>query len=380
VTHSRQQLGPGSILDGRYRLEQLIAHGGFGSVYRATHLETGCDIAIKVLQPSYATRSAIGARFVREGQLLQRLRHPNTVSIYDLGIAGDTMYIAMELLAGGTLHDRLTSGPLGWIQAVAVAQGVCCALTEAHALGIVHRDLKPGNIHLEPWAGGELVKVIDFGVAKVTRGSSIHASIRSGEEDDLTHYGQVLGTPEYMAPEQLVAEGVDRRTDIYALGVVLYEMLTGQRPFDVGGNTALLLVQIAQYTPNRPSLIVRYAKGAIARELDRIVLRCLAADPDDRFQSIEQLSAVLESLVELAQLPTIPTDPTMPSVRISSLTQPPPSRRFALGTVVPEFEDSPERVAAASAGVGERTGRTAIRAMLREPASTFTQTAVRVRD
>ncbi len=377
MPHTSQQVGVGTILDGRYRLEQLIAHGGFGSVYRATHLPTGCDIAIKVLQPTFATRSAIGARFVREGQLLQRLRHPNTVSIYDLGIAGDTMYIAMELLTGETLHDRIACGPLGWVEAVSVAQGVCCALAEAHALGIVHRDLKPGNIHLEPWAGGELVKVIDFGVAKLTRGSSIHASIRQGDEDDLTYFGQVLGTPEYMAPEQLVAETIDHRTDIYALGVVLYEMLTGRRPFDVGGNTALLLVQIAQYAPNRPSLVVRYAKGAVARELDRIVLRCLAADPDDRFHSIHELAAALDALVKLAQLQTIPTEPTLPSIRVSSLQEPSPSRRFAQGTVVPEFADSAD---AMPTEIGERTGRTAIRVMLREPASTYTQTGVRVRE
>jgi serine/threonine-protein kinase len=348
VTH----LPIATILDGRYRLDALIAQGGFGAVYRGTHLPTGCDVAIKVLQPAFAARSVMGARFLREGQLLARLRHPNTVSIYELGIAGDSMFIAMELLRGETLYDRLArTGAFGWLQAVAVAQGVCAALSEAHAFGIVHRDLKPGNLHLEPWEGGEHVKVLDFGVAKLLKGSLLAAH----HGDELTHFGQVLGTPEYMAPEQLLGDCIDRRADIYALGVVLYEMLTGRRPFDVGGNTAMLLLQMA-HAPNRPSLVVRYAHGPIARELDRVVLRCLSPDPETRFQSIEELAAALDEVASRAA-PTVASEHTVRT-------------RFAAGTIIPEpaatddaeqaFCDAPTDLAP-----DERTGRIALRGATR---------------
>jgi serine/threonine-protein kinase len=362
------QVGIGSVLDGRYRLDALIAEGGFGVVYRATHLPTGCDVAIKVLRPSFATRSSMAARFVREGELLAQLRHPNTVSTYELGVAGETMYIAMELLRGETLHERLTrTGAFDWVHAVTIAQGLCAALAEAHSLGIVHRDLKPSNIHLEPWAGGELVKVIDFGVAKLLRTNTLSLT----GDDELTYFGQVLGTPEYMAPEQLVGELVDHRADIYALGVVLYEMLAAKRPFDVGGNTAMLLMQIAQYAPNRPSLVVRYAGGGIARELDRVVLKCLAADPDDRFQSIDELVRALDAILASARIPTMPAEPTLTSVR---------PRRFAMGTSVPlpaveaadEPSDGPLEDQLDDADMGDRTGRVMRRSGLRLPRPTFT--------
>jgi serine/threonine-protein kinase len=261
------------------------------------------------------------------------------------------VFIAMELLRGETLYDRLArTGAFGWMQAIAVAQGVCAALSEAHALGIVHRDLKPGNIHIEPWEGGEHVKVLDFGVAKLVKGSSL----ATDDADELTHVGQVLGTPEYMAPEQLLGEPIDHRADVYSLGVVLYEMLTGRRPFDVDGNTAMLLLQMA-HAPNRPSLVVRYAHGAIARQLDRIVLRCLSCDRDDRFQSIEELAAALDDVARLAA-PAFGPDRTIRT-------------RFAAGTIVPETfiaetsDDAEHDLAEAPTDLApyDRTGRIALR-------------------
>jgi serine/threonine-protein kinase len=251
-----------------YRIDELIAEGGCGAVYRATHLATGCSVAIKVLLHQDAIAKV---RFEREAEMLARLRHPNTVMTYQVGTTSTgATYIAMELLRGETLHERLhREGPLAWRDAVAIAREVCAALAEAHDLGIVHRDLKPANIHLEALAGGgESVKVIDFGIAKLDT-----------YDDELTYIGEVIGTPEYMAPEQRIGGQAAPTTDIYALGLVLYEMLAGERPSQI---------------PVPPSSVRVYASLDVMTALDHIVMCCLAFDPDDRISSIAALAAALE--------------------------------------------------------------------------------------
>jgi eukaryotic-like serine/threonine-protein kinase len=323
----------GSVLDGRYRLDALLAEGGFGAVYRATHLATGCDVAVKLLRLRCSANGPTATRFRREGELLARLRHPSTVMTYETGVANGTLYIAMELLRGETLCTRLSrDGAFGWHQAVTIARDICAALAEAHELGIVHRDLKPANIHLEAWPGGpELVKIIDFGIAKILRTSPI------AHGDELTFAGQVIGTPEYMAPEQIVGDEVDHRADIYALGVLLFEMLTGRRPFEITNGNALLSLLVDR-APVRPSRVLPYAAVDTCSELDRIVMRCLADSPDDRYQSIGELAAALEVLLHHA-LPGTTLDATVTAVRVVEL----PPRRAARGSRAPLHVDELER-------------------------------------
>jgi hypothetical protein len=190
----------------------------------------------------------------------------------------------MELLSGETLHDRmLRERVLLWQNAVAIARAVCSSLAEAHALGVVHRDLKPGNLHVERRAGADFVKVIDFGIVKLVRGSAID----DGKE--LTFAGHMIGTCDYMSSEQIAGGPCDAASDIYSLGVVLYEMLTGRRPFARAQTPAALLTALLTLTPQPPSMF-----AAIPPALDRVVLRCLEREARHRFASIRELAAALD--------------------------------------------------------------------------------------
>ena len=268
----------------RYRIELKIAAGGFGAIYRAIDLETGVDVAVKLLHPQLTSDPAVVERFKREGKALATLRDPHTVSAYALGQTRDGMlYIVMELLEGQTLHDRFHElGPLPWRKMVAIALDVCSALAEAHRLGIVHRDLKPANIHL---GEGGTVKVLDFGIAKIIHGGTF-------EESELTHAGQMIGTFDYMPPEQMVGGECTGQSDIFTLGVVLYEMITGERPFGMPPSAASMLAALLHKTPRSMTEL-----ALVPAELDRIVLRCLARTAADRYATVEALAAELDTLV-----------------------------------------------------------------------------------
>ncbi len=279
-------LEPGSVLEGRYRIEAELARGGFGAVYRATHLPSGVEVAVKVLHAELADDAEMITRFTREAQMLSRLRDPHTITTYECGVTRTgTHFIAMELLRGGNLVERLERcGRIDWREVITIGRAICKSLAEAHALGIVHRDLKPANIHLEPWGAGEQVKVIDFGIAKLLR-----------DAEELTMAGQVLGTIEYMAPEQLLGGLVDERADMYALGVVLYELLTGRRPFEDAIGPAKLVTAMLSETPAAPAASIG-VKATGAAEFDRIVLRCLARPAHERYVSIEAVIAALDAV------------------------------------------------------------------------------------
>ncbi len=277
----------------RYRVDAKLAEGGFGAIYRATALSTGHEVALKVLHDDLANDPNLAARFRREGAMLESLRHPHTVTTYEVGETKDgTLYIAMELLRGVSLHDRfLASGPLAWQRVLAIVKAVGQALGEAHAFGIVHRDLKPANIHLED---DDFVKVLDFGIAKLMQGSTID------DGTELTRVGQAIGTLEYMAPEQLIGGTCDGRTDIYALGLVAYEMLTGERPFsDATGPTSLITALMTQ-SVRPPSS--RFGCSGLAPEVDQLVLRCLERDPAARFADVGALIDAIDCVLELAPL------------------------------------------------------------------------------
>jgi serine/threonine-protein kinase len=280
------------LLDGRYRIETKLAAGGFGAIYRATHVPSGMVVALKVLHADIASDPHLSARFRREAAALASLRHPHTITTFDHGQAADgTLFIAMELLTGRSLFEELhMNGPLTWRRLLGILSGVCTSLVEAHALGVVHRDLKPANIHLERRDGdNDYVKVLDFGIAKVLHGSDMD------DGSELTRIGQAIGTLEYMSPEQIVGGEIDGRSDLYTLGVVAYEMLTGRRPFaDATGPTSLMTALMTRAAVP-PSVLHR--RGSLPAELDRMILRLLACEPQDRFQSAAELAAEIDAIL-----------------------------------------------------------------------------------
>jgi serine/threonine protein kinase len=211
-------------LAGRYALETRIGSGTFGTVFRARHAELGHPVAVKVLQASAIANPEALARFRREGITACRVRHPNAVQVMDFGVTGGIAYLVMELLSGYSLEKELEDGrkvPLA--RTVKVMVPVCEALAAAHRSGIVHRDVKPANVFLHLAGGEELPKVLDFGIARIVG--------EAAADPRVTLDGFVVGTPAYMAPERFRNQAVDGRTDVYSVGVTLYQMLTGRLPF-----------------------------------------------------------------------------------------------------------------------------------------------------
>ncbi|HTE54096.1 MAG TPA: protein kinase [Kofleriaceae bacterium] len=279
----------GTTLNGRFTIEKKLGEGGFGAVYNGVQLLTGRRVAIKLLHPEMTRDTNVVARFRREGQVLCSLRDAHTITTYDFDQTTDgTLFIAMELLEGRSLHDVFhDEAPIAWQRMLKIIGEMCSSLEEAHSLGIVHRDLKPENIYLEPRPGNpEFVKILDFGIAKVMRGDG-SSGIAGDMSPQLTATGQTLGTLEYMSPEQLMGKPLDGRSDIYALGVVTFEMLTGRLPFpDAVGPAALISAQLKKIPP---SASVAYAKGGIPTVVDQLILRMLAKDKNQRFRDMSDL-------------------------------------------------------------------------------------------
>ncbi len=278
----------GSVLDRRYKIDFRLAAGGFGAIYRATHIKSGHEVALKVLHPQLTADAGVVARFRREGATMTTLRSPHTITAYELGEADDeTLYIVMELLRGESLFERYRAqGRFDWKRMVKVARAICDSLAEAHGLGIVHRDLKPTNIHLE--SKGEdpdFVKVLDFGIAKILRDSDFDSS-------DLTNAGQMIGTLDYMSPEQMVGGTCTGQSDIYTLGILMYEMIAGVRPFAEAQTAGAALAAILRTVP--PPL----SKWTpVPDELDRILARCLERDPLQRYATVDELAGELDQLI-----------------------------------------------------------------------------------
>jgi serine/threonine-protein kinase len=276
---ARKDTLTGSVLADEYRIESKIAEGGFGSIYQATHIESGLDVALKVMHAELAADPSLAARFRREGATLSRLHDTHTVATYDVGEDEDgTLFIAMELLHGENLHDRMTAqGLIHWRDSLAIIRDVCSALAEAHELGIVHRDLKPANVYL---TSGDMVKLLDFGIAKVS-GSEVD------DGADLTRMGQTIGTLEYMAPEQIIGGTCEPRSDIYQLGVLMFEMITGRRPFaDAVEPTAMITALLTQTAPAVSSM---FCHSCLPAELDALIQRCLEREPEHRFRNVREL-------------------------------------------------------------------------------------------
>ena len=275
---------PGTILDGKYRLDEKIGSGGYGAVYKATQLNLNRLIAIKVFHPSKTNNSAEALeRFRLEGISASKINHPNSLSIIDFGISSTNIaYLAMELLEGHTLRKEITKHAcLSPLRALGILFPICSVLATAHKLGIIHRDIKPDNIFLHNGKEGEVVKVLDFGVAKIF-GDETNAELQN-----LTIGNLVLGTPNYLAPERIQNKSYDGRADIYSLGVVFYKMLTGVSPF--ASNSVLETISLhLEKQPQNP----REINPIIPIEVENLVLRMLEKKAEARFTAGELLEEV----------------------------------------------------------------------------------------
>jgi serine/threonine-protein kinase len=280
----------GTVLDGRYRVERLLGEGGMGAVYEGRHVLVGKRVAIKMLHAEYATSAEILKRFYREAQSAAAIGHKNIIDIYDVGVtARNEPYIAMEYLEGEDLEGMLDrEGALTVEAACGVLEPALLALAAAHSKGIVHRDLKPANIFLvRAEEGPPVVKLIDFGISKVTGGGG----------NKLTQTGTLLGTPAYMSPEQARGDqDLDHRTDVYAMGVILYQMLTGALPF-TGDNYNTLLIKVLTEEAKPP----REINPSIPAEVEALVLRELSKEASDRSQSAVDLLGELKRLAAFAE-------------------------------------------------------------------------------
>jgi serine/threonine protein kinase len=284
----------GRIVAAKYRVLASIAAGGMGKVYRAEQLPLGRPVALKVLHPKHTDGPegpSLRKRFLREASILSKLQHPNIVTVFDYGKieadeeGGERLFMAMEYLSGETLLQRLIArGRLPWQECVGVAKQLARGLREAHARGIVHRDLKPSNVMILKAADGEeRVKIVDFGIVKV---------LEVGDNDqELTQEGSVVGSPNYMAPEQITTGKVDPRSDMYSLGVILYQCLTGRFPFEVETPMQMMVAHVSK--PPIP-LLDRTRGLKVPAWLDELVMRCLAKSPDKRPQAMDEVLRAIQ--------------------------------------------------------------------------------------
>ena len=283
----------GTLLADRYRIDALVGEGGMGKVYSAEHVLMRKRLAVKVLRRELTSVPEVVARFEREAMAAGNIEHPNVAGATDFGkLADGAVFLVLEFVSGHSLRDEIARGPFAVDRALHIARQIASALSAAHAQGIVHRDLKPENVMLVEKGGDpDFVKVLDFGIAKVPLGD---AALPGSKGNPITKAGMVFGTPEYMAPEQALGQSVDGRADLYALGVILFEMLSGLRPFSSQSSVGILGQQLSKPTPTfaerSPDLRVPPAVEQIARKL-------LARDASERYESASELSRAIDVLL-----------------------------------------------------------------------------------
>jgi serine/threonine protein kinase len=370
----------GRVLQGRFRVASFVREGGMAQVFCGRDEVKGEHVAIKVVHPELAADPSVVARFLREANLAARLDHPSVVRIVHVGQDHDLLYMAMELLFGDDLSAPIKQrGSISEVRAVEIVAHVCDALQAAHSLGIVHRDIKPENIMLcrQPSAPlVEVVKVLDFGIAKILDpklDAPLPEWAPTGVRSMLTRIGTIVGTPVYMAPEQGLSQPVDHRTDLYAVGVLLYELICGQPPFD--GETPLqIIARHVRDSPRPPSEIAR-----IHPTLEALILRLLAKEPDGRPGSAAEVARALRALEpELTSRAEIEAGPIQRWQRrtgrrtgagVGRAGPPPPAAKTLASPVSmprvlpPAVEPSPSSSPGSAPAVSQRPSREALKAL-----------------
>ncbi len=317
----------GREIEDRYRIVRLLGEGGMGAVFVAEHLRLQKEVALKVVRPEFAGNGEVAARFAREAMATAQFEHPNVASAIDYGTLPEGgAYFVLQLVSGESLRSLLDrERSLAWPRACELAAQIADALSAARAAGIVHRDLKPENVLVQAREdGGELAKILDFGIAHV-RSNDANQNSTQLAGTQLTRVGTIVGTPGYMSPEQAVGEAIDHRTDIYALGVVLWECLAGTALWDAPDVPTLLGKQLSEQPR---SISVASKRTDIPRELDALVLRMLARSAADRPQQAGEVRDALRQLV--AQQSGVLGNPI--ARRFATLT--PPQRRAVLAISV----------------------------------------------
>jgi serine/threonine-protein kinase len=276
---------------GRYEIVKELGKGSMGVVYQAHDPQIDRMIALKVLRPDRVGSEDFVQRFLREAKAIGRITHPNIVTVYDVGEDQGTIYIAMEFLEGVSLNVYNREHPLDAEEIARIGIQVADSLDYAHARGIVHRDIKPQNIMITP---SGMVKITDFGIAH----------IEDPAASQQTQAGEILGTPNYMSPEQVMGKKADGRSDLYSLGVVLYELVTGVKPFK-GENLAAIFHAIISETPARPEEL----KEGLTSEFSQIILKCLHKAPEQRYLSGRELADALKTFLKKQEPGSFPAEP-----------------------------------------------------------------------
>lgn len=291
----------GRIIDRRYLIERQIAKGGMGIVYYATHTGTGKGLAIKFISPKFIGNKEVVERFAQEARTPSRIDHENIVDTIDIGRLDDppAIFLVMEYLKGNDLAETLKDNkrPFSWERAKNISLQFCRALQAAHEKGVIHRDIKPANIFIIKRSGKDFVKILDFGISKLRAEVERQESTTTEPTQPVTRTGMIMGTPEYMSPEQLRGEKVDHRTDIYAFGVTMYEMVTGIHPFSVkgGGNSPIIAGKTVLDRHEQKKIIPPHEiLPTIPRVLSDVIMKALATDPNERFQSMQELETAIE--------------------------------------------------------------------------------------
>ncbi|TAN25294.1 MAG: serine/threonine protein kinase [Actinomycetota bacterium] len=286
------------IINGRYELGSKIGTGAMGYVYKAHDLKLDREIAVKVLKNSLVDDEVLRARFEREARAAGKLsHHPNVVTVFDVDESNGQPFIVMELVSGGTLSSRLKSGPLPIAEAIFITKQILAALAFAHASGIIHRDIKPSNILITET--GE-VKLGDFGIASIYEGAG---------NQDLTLSSQVIGTPAYLSPERVESKPVTPSSDLFAVGVILYEMVTGERPFRGESPIEIMLAVKSGIFPSPETV-----NPQISQELTKVIIRALAHAPEARYSSARHMSAALDFDRHPEDTISMPTEAVGPSL------------------------------------------------------------------